>query len=192
MNHIEQTIDALNQRIGNLTLVRDALVKILPELIFLPATAPAQPAPAARRATRVAGAKGAPKATPKKRGPYKPRAGKVTSPQSGEGEAARPTKAPAPAAAPLASAGSAPAPATFAGALKRVVREAGKPLTVSEVFKAIESRWPALAEGKDGGNVMANLSYAAAQGHCEKLRRGEMATFRILKADYFDESEQPA
>ena len=81
-----------------------------------------------------------------------------------------------------------PAPASFSKALNRVMSEAhavSKVLTVAEIFAAIETRWPDLAEGKDGSNVMVNLSYAAGQGKCEKLGRGALATFRILDADYF-------
>lgn len=81
------------------------------------------------------------------------------------------------------------APQTFAGAVKRVVRDSKSPLTVAAIFAAIETRWPSLAEGKDGGNVMANLSYASSQGKCEKIGIGAMATFKALDASYFQETE---
>lgn len=80
-------------------------------------------------------------------------------------------------------------PATFSGACKRVMRESEAPLTVAEIYTLVQAAWPALCDGKDASNVMANLTYAAAQNKCEKLGRGEQATFRILDAEYFKESE---
>ncbi len=70
------------------------------------------------------------------------------------------------------------------------MRESSNPLTIGQIYIAVEAKWPALCEGKDTTNIMANLSYAAAQGKCEKLGRGEMATFKILDAEFFKEIEQ--
>lgn len=112
--------------------------------------------------------------------------------------ASRPLSAPAPAvvpAAPAPASSSDTPPGTFAGAVKRVMREGhaqGKLLMVAEIFAAIEARWPELAAEKDGNNVMVNLAYAASQGKCEKVGRGALATFKILDAGYFKETETEA
>ncbi|MEI6076729.1 MAG: hypothetical protein WCS94_14195 [Verrucomicrobiota bacterium] len=170
MNHVQQTIQHINSRISTLTTMRDALASFEQELISLAETAPkpakpAKPAKAARRTPR----------------PAVVRASKAP--------AKRATVAAAPAATASSAAPANGEPVTFAGAIKRMVRESAKPMTISEIYSAIQSRWPALAEDKDGNNVMVNLTYWASQGKCEKLGRGALATFKVLEPEYFQETQ---
>jgi hypothetical protein len=179
MNYIQQAIEVINERIAKLQAAREALIVLVPELISLPVAAkPTQPtATAAPHKVRAAVAK-APKA---KRGPYKKRAELATVQTSA---------APQPKAeAKTGAIATIDAPATFAGAIKRLVRTAAKPLTIQEIINTIQERWPDLADGKDGNNVMVNLSYWASQGKCEKIGRGALATFKVLDTDYFQEIE---
>jgi len=131
---------------------------------------------------------------PKQRGPYKPRQPglqplDITAPKK-PGRKPKLVQTPEQAAETvkviLNGDGT---PGTFAGACKRVMREASHALTVVEIFTAVESRWPALCAEKDAGNVAANLSYQAAQGKCEKIGMGNMATWRILDAEFYKETE---
>jgi len=185
MNYIEQAIESINQRISKLQAAREAMAALVPELISLPVAAiqpTTQPATAAPRKVRAAVAKVTASRPPAKakRGPYKKRAASAGI--------AVPVEQGAP-AEPVEVNITNGAPATFAGAIKRLVRTAANPLTIQEIINTIQERWPDLAEGKDGNNVMVNLSYWASQGKCEKLGRGAMATFKVPDAGYFQETQ---
>ena len=149
-------------------------IKCLIPLLGTPstATAAALSKPAIKRTAKTL----VPAAEPKPKRKYAPR--KVVAHTS-------------PALATAAPAAEIPSgsPRSFAGAIKRVVREATVPPTVAMIYATIQTRWPSLAEGKDAGNVMANLSYATSQGKCEKLGMGSLATFRVLDPAYFQETE---
>ena len=95
-----------------------------------------------------------------------------------------------PETSPVAQKSSGDVPATFAGAMKRVMRESQKHLTVNEIFIAIQTGWPALIEERDARNVSMNVAYWASKSHVEKHGMGAMATFEVKNRDFFKEIEQ--
>jgi hypothetical protein len=76
-------------------------------------------------------------------------------------------------------------PETFAAAVKKVMHESAKPLSVTEIFQAVQTRWPGVIGEKDASNVAANVAYWAANGKLEKLGMGSLVTFKIIDADFF-------
>ncbi len=172
MKELEQALTAVENEIERLTKAAE----VIRPLVQTPGTPKSDP-----RGVQTPGPKGK-RAYAKRKG-MPPLEVRKTAKGGGT------VKTETPARAGTSAATDEAAPHTFAGAVKRVLRESKTPPTVAALYDAISTRWPDLAEDKDAGNVMANLEYAAGQGNCEKLGRGALATFRILKPEYFEETE---
>jgi hypothetical protein len=80
-------------------------------------------------------------------------------------------------------------PQSFAGACKRVLREAKNPMSVNDVFDAVQTRWPSICGDRDASHAAANVTYWTSKGYMEKIGMGAQATFRILKPEFFQETE---
>jgi len=80
-------------------------------------------------------------------------------------------------------------PTTLAGAAKRVLREATKPLTILQVCEETSNRWPSLVAGRELDSINVSIGYWSAKGHLEKLGQGSLAMFRVLEPDFFKETE---
>ena len=81
------------------------------------------------------------------------------------------------------------APSTFAGACKRVLREATAPISTATIFAAIKAQWPHLLGDKQEDNIEANLRYWASKQFCDKLGTGALATYRVIDQEFFKEVE---
>lgn len=81
-------------------------------------------------------------------------------------------------------------PTTFAGAMKQVLREAAGGLTITQIFDAVQTRWPSILERDKGlpydiSNVEANIKYWFAQQKVDKHGIGAQATYTVVDKDFF-------
>jgi len=81
-------------------------------------------------------------------------------------------------------------PQTFAGACKRVFREAGKPLTLAEANATVRAKYPQQCEGKGAEALGQNVYYWTSKGYMEKAGSGSLATYKIVNAEFFKEIEE--
>ena len=175
--NIETTVAEIDFRIGQLQDLRGRLVAY--DLAYAPPTdhpAPVEPVPAPAPVRRK----------------YKPR--RTGMPPLDVTAKAKPGRKPKPVQTPEQAAASVEkilgtgAPTTFAGACKRVLREAPGGLTLAAVIESVSNQWPDLCGEKNLQTVASNLTYWTSKGYAEKVGSGSLATFRVLDKEFFKEN----
>ena len=81
-------------------------------------------------------------------------------------------------------------PASFGSALKRVMRESVHPVTVDEVFNAVQTRWPSLCVDRDRKNAQENIFYWLSKSYVDKIGISPLATYKVIDQEFFKEKTE--